>query len=42
VADQHPEIFAELTELLELAREDIGDYDRTGTNMHYFEPNPQR
>lgn len=42
VAEAHPEKVRELTELAELARNDIGDYDRAGENARFFDPEPRR
>ncbi|MDF1738577.1 MAG: sulfatase [Verrucomicrobiales bacterium] len=38
VAEANPEIVARLLKLAEEAREDIGDYDRVGENMRFFDP----
>jgi arylsulfatase A-like enzyme len=42
VAAAHPAIVAEMVELAEWARRDIGDYDRAGTNARFFDPEPHR
>ncbi|WP_442506772.1 sulfatase family protein [Novipirellula sp. SH528] len=42
VADQHPEVVAELMKLIEQARTDIGDQDRIGENARFFDPQPRR
>lgn len=45
VADQHPEIVERLLNLAESMREDLGDYDRVGKNMRFFDlagPRPTR
>ncbi|WP_372724362.1 sulfatase [Novipirellula sp.] len=42
VADQHPEVVAELIKLIEQARTDIGDHDRIGENARFFDPQPRR
>ncbi|TWU19803.1 sulfatase family protein [Allorhodopirellula heiligendammensis] len=42
VADEHPEKVAELLQLIEQARIDIGDYDRVGENARFFDPQPHR
>jgi arylsulfatase len=38
VADQHPEIVQRLLALAEAMRADLGDYDRVGRNMRFFDP----
>jgi len=38
VAGEHPQVVARLLKLAEEARADIGDYDRVGANMRFFEP----
>ncbi|MGJ8697454.1 MAG: sulfatase family protein [Verrucomicrobiaceae bacterium] len=38
VADENPEIVARLLELAEQARVDIGDHNRVGKNMRFFDP----
>ena len=38
VAEQHPDIVQRLTELAERMRDDLGDWDRVGTNMRFFDP----
>lgn len=38
VADQHPDVVARLLTLAESMREDLGDYDRVGKNMRFFDP----
>ncbi|WP_231691050.1 sulfatase family protein [Aureliella helgolandensis] len=42
VADQHPDVVARLLNLAEGMREDLGDYDRVGTNMRFFDPIAKR
>ena len=37
VADQHPEVVEKLLMLAESMREDLGDYDRVGKNMRFFD-----
>lgn len=38
VAAEHPEVVARLLALAEEARKDIGDHDRVGRNMRFFDP----
>ena len=38
VAAQNPEVAERLLGLAEVMREDLGDYDRVGTNMRFFDP----
>ncbi len=38
VADQHPAVVNRLLGLAEQMREDLGDYDRVGRNMRFFDP----
>ena len=38
VATQHPEVVERLMRLVENAREDLGDYDRTGSGQRFFDP----
>jgi arylsulfatase len=44
IAEQHnvaagnPQIVKRLLALAESARDDIGDYDRTGRNVRFFDP----
>ncbi|MEC5125598.1 sulfatase [Verrucomicrobiales bacterium BCK34] len=38
VAEANPAVVAQLLKLAEEAREDIGDYDRVGRNMRFFDP----
>ena len=38
VADAHPNIVKKLVKLAEAARKDIGDYNRVGENMRFFDP----
>ncbi len=38
VAEQHPQIVTRLLALAEAMREDLGDYDRIGKNMRFFDP----
>jgi hypothetical protein len=42
VADQHPEIVERLLGLAEMARADIGDYNRIGENARFFDSQPAR
>lgn len=42
VAADHPDVVAELTQLIEQARVDIGDHDRIGDNARFFDPQPRR
>ena len=42
VADQHPEIVEHLLGLAEMARADIGDYNRIGQNARFFDSQPAR
>lgn len=42
VAAEHPEVVAELMQLIEKARVDIGDQDRIGANARFFDPQPRR
>ena len=37
VADQHPEVVARLTRLVEKAREDLGDYDLVGKGQRFLD-----
>ena len=38
VAEEHPEVVERLLELAEAMREDLGDYDRVGKNLRFFDP----
>lgn len=42
VAAEHPQVVKRLLALAEEAREDIGDHDRVGRNMRFFDPLKQR
>lgn len=42
VADQHPDVVERLVALAETMREDLGDYDRVGKNMRFFDPMKSR
>ncbi|HCR30061.1 MAG TPA: N-acetylgalactosamine-6-sulfatase [Opitutae bacterium] len=42
IADEHPDIVAQLTRHIEWARKDIGDFDRIGENARFFDPEPKR
>jgi arylsulfatase len=42
VAEEHPEIVERLLGLAELARADIGDYNRIGQNARFFDSQPAR
>ncbi len=41
VAKQHPDIVMRLTALADLAREELGDYDRIGSGVRFFEDGPR-
>ncbi|MCO8123478.1 sulfatase [Stieleria sp. TO1_6] len=41
VAAEHPEIVAELLQLIEKARVDIGDGEQVGKNARFFDPHPR-
>ena len=38
VADQHPDVVERLLALAETMRQDLGDFDRVGKNMRFFDP----
>lgn len=42
VADAHPEVVSGLLALAESARADLGDHDRVGENMRFFDPQEAR
>ena len=42
VSSQHPEVVKQLLTLAEEARADIGDYNRVGKNMRFFDPMEKR
>jgi hypothetical protein len=42
VAAEHPKVVERLLSLAEQARADIGDYDRVGENMRFFDPLDER
>jgi len=42
IADKHPDIVARLMKLVEKAREDLGDYDRIGRGVRFFDTGPAR
>jgi arylsulfatase A-like enzyme len=42
VAEKYPTIVKQLLIVAETARDDIGDYNRVGKNMRFFDPLPQR
>ena len=42
IASDHPEVVKNLLRLAEEARADIGDYDRVGVNMRFFDPLEKR
>lgn len=42
IADKHPDIVARLMKLIEKAREDLGDYDRVGRGVRFFDAGPAR
>lgn len=41
VAKQHPDVVMRLTALADLAREELGDYDRIGSGVRFFEDGPR-
>ena len=41
VAPQHPEVVERLTALADRARQELGDYDRIGRGVRFFEDGPQ-
>ncbi len=41
VAGQHPEVVEELSALANRAREELGDYDRIGSGVRFFEDGPK-
>ena len=41
VAANHPQVVEHLLSLAETMREDLGDYDRVGTNMRFFDLAPE-
>ena len=42
IADKHPEVIRYLMELIENAREELGDCDRIGKGARFFDPDPKR
>ncbi len=42
VSNAHPKVLEELLELIEWARNDIGDYNRIGENARFFDSEPRR
>ncbi len=42
LAADHPEIVAQLRKLIELARQDLGDYDRIGQGARFLDDAPKR
>jgi len=42
VAEEHPEVVAELTKLIEAARADLGDYNTVGEGARFFDEGPKR
>ncbi len=42
VAAEYPDVVKRLLAVAETARDDIGDYDRVGRNMRFFDPLPER
>ena len=42
LSDQHPQVVERLLALAEGMRNDLGDYDRVGKNMRFFDPLEQR
>jgi arylsulfatase len=42
VAGEHPGVVAELTEWIEEARRDLGDYNRVGQGARFFDEGPRR
>jgi arylsulfatase len=42
VSDQHPKVVEQLLGLAETMRGDLGDYDRVGTNMRFFDLTGER
>ena len=42
VAKNHPDIVAQLSQLMDEARADIGDYNRIGENARFFDSQPRR
>lgn len=42
VSAQHPKVVQRLLALAETMREDLGDYDRVGKNMRFFDPLDER
>lgn len=42
VAGEHPEVVSRLLNLVEEAREDLGDYNRMGQGARFFDPGPRR
>ena len=42
VSEQHPQVVQRLLSLAERMRDDLGDFDRVGENMRFFDPLEQR
>ena len=42
VAEAHPQVVQQLQSIVESARNDIGDYDRVGANVRFFDPQDSR
>ena len=42
VADKHPQVTRQLLDLAESMRSDLGDFDRVGKNMRFFDLNGPR
>ena len=42
VAEKHPDIVKRLMNLIENAREELGDCDRIGKGSRFFDPEPKR
>ncbi len=42
VSSEHPEVVSRLSQLVEKAREDLGDYDRIGSGARFFDDGPRR
>ncbi|MFO7907688.1 MAG: sulfatase family protein [Planctomycetota bacterium] len=42
VADEHPDVLERLSNLVEAAREELGDYNRIGAGARFFDETPRR
>jgi len=42
LADKHPDIVARLSKYVEKARQELGDYNRIGKKVRFFDPGPPR